>query len=59
VGNAFTAYTSTDGTTWNQAGTVTMTMPAAIPVGLVTTAGSKKGPAASAQFREFGDVTAG
>src|SRR5262249_7962730 len=59
VGDAFTAYTSTDGTTWNQLGTaVTVAMPADIPVGLVTTAGSKKGLAATAQFKAFADVTA-
>jgi hypothetical protein len=59
VADAFTAYTSTDGTTWNQVGAVTVTMPSAIPVGLVTAAGAKKGPAATAQFREFGDVVTG
>ena len=59
TGDTFTAYTSTDGTTWNQVGTVAVTMPADIPVGLVTTAGSRKGPTATAQFRAFGDVTGG
>jgi hypothetical protein len=59
LGDVFTAYTSADGTTWTDAGAVTVAMPSAIPVGLVTAAGARKGPAATAQFREFGDLTTG
>ena len=43
----------------SQLANVSLAMPPALPVGVATAAGAKKGPAATAQFRDFGDVLAG
>ena len=58
VGNLFTGYASMDGNTWTVLGSVTMTMPASVCLGL---AGSSHNSslAAAAQFLDFGSVSGG
>jgi len=59
VGNAFTGYASLDGQNWMQLGTVTMSAPASLfYVGMAVT-GASAVQAATAQFRDIGNVTGG
>jgi len=52
VGNVFTGFYSTNGTTWIQVGTITLSLPPALRVGM-TLLSKTNSETATAQFRDF------
>jgi regulation of enolase protein 1 (concanavalin A-like superfamily) len=57
VGDVFTAYSSTDGTNWAQTGTLTLSLPSTIDLGLAADSHSTT-QTLTAQFRNFNLVNA-
>ncbi len=57
-GNLFTGYVSVDGSAWGMLGSMTIPMPAGVYVGLAVTSRDSS-RVATAQFREFGNVSGG
>jgi hypothetical protein len=56
IGNTFTGYAGYDGQSWIQVGSVTITMPSQVYLGLAVSSHSAS-QTTVAQFRDFGDAT--
>ncbi len=57
VGNTFTTFYGTNGSTWTQMGSVTVSLPSTINLGMAATP-DVAGASATAQFRNFGPANA-